>query len=178
MPRMSPELVEEFLAQPYMAVIATLKASGEPYTVPIVFKWEDGYFYFSGTYNRIWCKHLLRNPAMSLCVEATSPHYGHVGCEGRAEAIEHPSEEVFRIIRKIFDKTPPNAPPEEQEWWWERLKAEPRLAFRLRPQKLRAIDMSIYEGKRGDRAHQAERGIDPTGRRLGPPAARFTASQR
>jgi nitroimidazol reductase NimA-like FMN-containing flavoprotein (pyridoxamine 5'-phosphate oxidase superfamily) len=173
---MSPELLEEFLAQPYVAVIATLKASGEPYTVPIVFVWEDGCFYFSGTYSRVWCKHLLRNPAMSLSIEAQYPHYGHVGCEGHAEAIQDPPEEVFRIIRKIFDKSPPNAPPEEQEMWWERLRAEPRLAFRLRPEKLRAIDMNVYEGKRGDREHQAAHGIDPAGRKLPPPTPRLITS--
>ena len=34
MPRMKPDDVAEFLAQPHIGVLATLRRDGRPYTVP------------------------------------------------------------------------------------------------------------------------------------------------
>jgi hypothetical protein len=151
--------------------VPTVKRSGHPYTVPVIYLWEDGWFYVSGTSNRIWCRHLLHNPAISLSIQGTSPIYGHVGGDGVAEVLEVPDHDIWPVIRRLFDRQFPLADADAKEYWWARLRAEPRLLFRFRPDPLRAIDMSIYEGKASDRRHQAANGVDPTGRPLPPPVS-------
>ena len=42
MPRMKPDDVEEFLRQPHVGVLATLRRDGRPYTVPLWFLHLDG----------------------------------------------------------------------------------------------------------------------------------------
>jgi hypothetical protein len=37
------------------------------------------------------------------------------------------------------------------------MRTEHRLLFRLEPEVLRAIDMRVYRGKRGDRDYQSRR---------------------
>ena len=70
MGRMRGEMLEEFLKQPHIGVIATLRKDGRPYTVPVFWLWKDGYFWLTGTTTRVWCKQLLRDPRCSLCIEA------------------------------------------------------------------------------------------------------------
>ena len=166
---MSPDRTEEFLTYGYPAVLATLKRCGTPYTVPVIFLWEDGYFYLSGTENRIWCRHLMRNPAVSINIQGSAPHFGHVGGDGIVEVLREPSFDIWPVIGRLFEKYFPLPEPDAREFWWRRLRAEPRVLFRFRPKPLRAIDMSRYEGKAADRKHQAERGVDPTGLHLPPP---------
>src|SRR6478736_2949155 len=76
MPRMQPADVAEFLDQPHVGVLATLRRDGLPYTVPIWFLHDDGRFWISGTYERVWCRQLFADPRASLCVEALSPEAG------------------------------------------------------------------------------------------------------
>lgn len=44
MGRMKPEMLEEFLQQPYIGVSATLRRDGRPYTIPVFWLWKDGGF--------------------------------------------------------------------------------------------------------------------------------------
>ena len=70
MPRMKPDDVIEFLAQPHVGVLATLRRDGRPYTVPVWFLHHEGAFWITGTYDRVWCKQLFGDPRASLCIEA------------------------------------------------------------------------------------------------------------
>ena len=81
-PRMKPDDLAEFLRQPHIGVLATLRRDGRPYTVPVWFLHHDDAFWITGTYDRVWCKQLFADPRASLCVEATAPVAGHVGIDG------------------------------------------------------------------------------------------------
>src|SRR5688572_14862240 len=89
MPRMTAEYLDEFLRQPFVGVIATLRRDGRPYTVPVWYVLHEGSFWITGTYERVWCKQLARDPRASLCIEAMpatmgGPGYaGHVGVDGK-----------------------------------------------------------------------------------------------
>lgn len=158
MPRMKPDVFEEFLQQPHVGVLATLRRDGLPYTVPVWWLWKDGVIWLTGTYSRVWCKQLMHDPRASLCIEAMAPVAGHVGFDGRCEAFELPGFDIWPISHELAEKyvgrrNPGNA--EAVERFFANMQTEPRLLFRLTPEVTRAIDMRVYRGKRADREFQA-----------------------
>lgn len=161
MPRMDEATLADFLQQPHIGVIATLKRDGSPYTVPVWWLWKDGALWLTGTYNRVWCKHLLRDPRASLCIEATEPLAGHVEFDGVVDALHPDSFDIWPITRELVEKYVGRGDPARQpqvEAFFANMRTEPRLLFRLRPMVRRAIDMRVYRGKRADREFQQRAG--------------------
>jgi len=157
MPRMSATDVRTFLEEPHVGVLATLRRTGLPYTVPVWFLHDDGHFWITGTYERVWCKQLFHDPRASLCVEATAPLAGHVGVDGSVVSHELPNFDIWPISRKLVDKyvgrkDPANAAAVDA--FFANMQTEHRLLFELVPEVTRAIDMRVYRGKRGDREYQ------------------------
>lgn len=175
---MKPDVFEEFLQQPHVGVIATLRRDGMPYTVPVWWLWKPiagsaeavskprlpaGELWITGTYNRVWCKQLLNDPRASLCIEATAPVAGHVEFDGLCEPFERPSFDIWPISRELAQKYVGRGDPantEAVEAFFANMQTEPRLLFRLTPQVTRAIDMRVYRGKRSDREYQAAQGSE------------------
>jgi PPOX class probable F420-dependent enzyme len=147
---MTSDVLEQFLRQPHIAVLATLRSDGRPYTVPIWWLWKDGAFWLTGTTSRVWCRQLQRDPRASLCIEALQPVAGHVGVDGNVEAKLLPDFDIWPISRQLVEKYVPDDP----DAFFANMRTEPRLLFRLTPEVWRAIDMRVYEGKRADRDHQ------------------------
>jgi PPOX class probable F420-dependent enzyme len=160
---MKPDVLEEFLRQPHVGVIATLRRDGRPYTVPVWWLWKEDVVWITGTFPRVWCKHLMHDPRVSLCIEASAPVSGHVGIDGIAEAMKLPGFDIWPISRELAEKyvgrgDPANA--ERVEAFFANMQTEPRLLFRISPQVVRAIDMRVYRGKRADRDFQESGGSD------------------
>lgn len=159
MPRMRQDVLEAFLGEPHVGVLATLRRSGMPYTVPIWWLYDEGVFWLTGTVNRIWCQQLARDPRCSLCIEALAPVAGHVGVDGNAQRLEPPEFDIWPISRRLAEKyvgrgDPANAPAVDA--FFANMQSEPRLLYRLTPDVWRAIDMRIYRGKRADRKFQQQ----------------------
>jgi PPOX class probable F420-dependent enzyme len=158
MPRMSPELREQFLREPHVGVIATLRRDGRPYTVPVWWLWKEGSFWLTGTTNRVWCKQVAHDPRASLCIEATTPHPGHVGVDGLVEVLEPPGYDIWPVSHELAEKYVGRGDPSRAdavERFFANMRTEPRILLRLEPKVWRAIDMSVYQGKRADREHQS-----------------------
>ena len=152
---MNADDVETFLAQPHVGVLATLRRSGLPYTVPVWFHWDGTAAWITGTYERVWCKQLMADPRASLCVEAMAPSAGHVGMDGEVTVHELPAFDIWPISAELVDKyvrTPSGDAAADA--FLANMKTEHRLLFRLEPQVMRAIDMRVYRGKRADRDFQ------------------------
>jgi PPOX class probable F420-dependent enzyme len=160
MARMKPEVMEEFLARPITAVLATLRRDGAPYQVPTWFLWKDGVFWITGTYTRVWCKHLFKDPRAYLCIEATDPIARYVAVDCTAEPIEPKDADIWPVSRLLAEKYVGPRGAAAVEAFFTNMQTEPRLLFRLTPQHWRAIDLTVYTGSRGDlayqRAHAAE----------------------
>ncbi len=157
MPRMKQDMLDGFLQQPHVGVIATLRRDGMPYTVPVWWLWKDGVFWITGTYSRIWCKQLFNDPRASLCIESGGPDTGHVGADGIAEPFELPDFDIWPISRELAEKYVGRGDPANKEAvdaFFDNMRTEPRLLFRLTPKVFRAIDMRVYRGKRADREYQ------------------------
>jgi PPOX class probable F420-dependent enzyme len=151
MPRMTPDDIAEFLQQPHVGVLATLRRDGRPYTVPVWFLHDEGVFWITGTYERVWCKQLFADGRASLCIEASAPAAGHVGADGTVTAHELPGFDIWPISRQLVDKYVPSG---QRDGFFANMRTEHRLLFRLVPDVLRAIDMRVYRGKRADREFQ------------------------
>jgi hypothetical protein len=162
---MAPDAIQEFLRQPHVGVLASLRSDGRPYTVPVWWLWHEDAFWLTGTVNRVWCQQLTRDPRASLCIEATEPWTGHVGVDGLVTRHEPPGFDIRPISRLLVEKYVGRGDPANEgavDAFFANLLTEPRLLFRLplddRANALRAIDLRVYRGKRADREHQATSG--------------------
>lgn len=162
---MSADTLAAFLRQPHIGVLATLRADGMPYTVPVWWLWDPdddgGAFWLTGTDSRVWCKQLRRDGRASLCIEATQPVAGHVGIDGRVEVRDRADFDIWPVSRRLVEKYVGRGDPGNDAAvaaFFANMQTEPRLLFRLapedRPNAIRAIDMRVYRGKRADREHQ------------------------
>ncbi len=157
MPRMQPDVLNDFLQQPHIGVLATLRRDGRPYTVPVWWLWKDGVIWVTGTHTRVWCQQIKRDPRVSLCIEAAEPVPGHVEFDGIAEVLALPGFDIWPISRELAEKYVGRGDPAraaEVDAFFANMQTEPRLLFRITPTVTRAIDMRVYRGKRADREYQ------------------------
>ena len=167
MARMRPDVLDAFLQRPIVAVLATLRRDGRAYQVPVWFLWQaadltvmpparvgpafrDGAFWLTGTYARVWCRHIFHDPRVSLCIEATDPVTQHVAVDCTAVPVEPADSDIWPVSRALAEKylAPSGG---DVDAFMANMKTEPRLLFRLTPEFWRAIDLTVYRGKRGDR---------------------------
>jgi PPOX class probable F420-dependent enzyme len=155
---MKPDVLAAFLEEPIVGVIATLRRDGRPYTVPVWWLHDDGKFWITGTTSRVWCQQLTHDGRTSLCIETGQPASGHVEVDGDAEAFLLPDFDIWPVSRRLAEKyvgrrDPGNAVAVDA--FFANMQTEPRMLFRIAPLVWRAIDMSVYQGKRADREFQA-----------------------
>ncbi len=154
--RMSPEDLNAFLALPLLCRLACLDRQGWPYVVPVWFEYGDGGFYIIPRERSDWARYIQRDPRVSLCIEASGPAR-HVTVDCDAEPVE---QDIWTISRELAQKYvggQPGAAPDAVERFMANMKTEPRLLFRLTPRFWRAIDLTVYRGKRADREFQQHR---------------------
>ncbi len=155
---MTAEVQDDFMAEPHIGVVATLRQDGRPYTVPVWHLWDGTHLWLTGTESRIWCKQLMHDPRLSVCVEAMAPVPGHVDIDGSGEVLRPPDFDIWPISRQLAEKYVGQGDPAKAaavDAFVANMKTEPRLLIRVTPEVWRAIDMRVYEGKRADRQHQA-----------------------
>lgn len=167
---MTEDVLAEFLEQPHNGVIATLRADGRPYTVPIWWLWEPdpsatplsagrhaypgGSLWLTGTTTRVWCRQLQADPRASLCIESGPPIVGHVGFDGRCESLLAEEHDIWPMSRRLVEKYVGRGDPANDsavDSFFANMLTEPRMLFRIWPEVVRAIDMRVYRGKRADR---------------------------
>ena len=158
MPRMQEDTLSDFLEEPHIGVMTSLRRDGMPYSVPVWWLYDGQAFWISGTTSRVWCKQLKRDPRCSLCIEALSPVAGYVAVDGRAEALELPSFDIWPMSKRLAEKYVGKGDPannDKVDRFFKNMQTEPRLLFRVTPETWRAIDMRVYRGKKADRDFQA-----------------------
>ena len=110
-----------------------------------------------GTTPRIWCKQLANDPRCSRCIQTTEPVARHVEVDGTCSALRLPEFDIWPITRRLADKyigRGDAANAARVDAFFANMQTEPRLLFRLVPQVWRAIDLTVYRGKRADREFQ------------------------
>ncbi len=152
MARMKPEVLEQFLQRPIIAVLCTLRRDGRPYQIPVWFFWRDGAFWLTGTYPRVWCRHIFHDPRVSLCIEEREPATRYVAVDCTAVPVEPKDADIWPVSRLLAEKYV-GAAGGDVEAFLANMRREPRLLFRLTPEYWRAIDLTVYTGSRGDLAY-------------------------
>ena len=170
MARMKADMVAEYLTRPINAVLATTRRDGRAYLAPVWFLWEEtggadptypfyryGQFWLTGTYTRTWCKHIFKDPRVSLCIEGREPVPGYVAVDCRAEPVEPAIHDIWPVSTALADKyVGSRGGPAATERFVANMRTEPRLLFRLTPERWRAIDLTVYTGTPTDQRHQRE----------------------
>jgi PPOX class probable F420-dependent enzyme len=94
-----PPDVDEFLAKPNPAVVATVSPDGTPHSAPTWYDWEDGRVLLNMDEGRLRLQFLRANPAVALSVLAEDDWYRHVSLLGRVVSIEE--DEGLRDIDRL-----------------------------------------------------------------------------
>jgi PPOX class probable F420-dependent enzyme len=87
-----PPEVDEFLAQPNPAVVATLRPDGSPHTVPTWYDWEAGRVLLNMDESRLRLRFLRNDPRAALTVLDREDWYRQISLIGRVVAIEDDTE--------------------------------------------------------------------------------------
>src|ERR1700736_5280810 len=96
-----PASIDKFLAQPNPAVIATVRADGQPVSVPTWYLWEGGRVLVNMDEGRKRMDYLRAEPRVSLTVLAEGDWYSHVRLTGRVVSLEEGPDlvDIDRIAR-------------------------------------------------------------------------------
>jgi PPOX class probable F420-dependent enzyme len=93
MPRVPvPPEVDEFLARPNPAVVATVSPRGTPHTAATWYDWEDGRVLLNMDASRLRLGYLRENPAIALTVLGATDWYSQVTLLGRVVSLEDDPE--------------------------------------------------------------------------------------
>jgi PPOX class probable F420-dependent enzyme len=83
-----PDELQEMLAKPNPAVIATLRPDGSPHTTATWYLWEDGRVLVNMDESRKRLEHVRRDPRVSITVLDGENWYSHVSLLGRVVSLE------------------------------------------------------------------------------------------
>jgi PPOX class probable F420-dependent enzyme len=97
-----PPDVDEFLARPNPAIVATLRADGSPHTAATWYDWEDGRVLLNMDESRIRLGHLRRDPRAALTVLDDGSWYRHVSLIGRVVSLADDADlaDIDRLSRR------------------------------------------------------------------------------
>jgi len=87
-----PPEIDEFLARPNPAVVATVSPSGTPHTAATWYDWEDGRVFLNMDVNRLRLRYMRLNPAVALTALGEDSWYAQVTLLGRIVSFEDDPE--------------------------------------------------------------------------------------
>lgn len=82
MPAMTATELREFLSQPLVAVLSTLRPNGSLHAAPVWFEYENERFFVWTDAASVKVRNLTANPTASLCVATHTEPYQYVSAEG------------------------------------------------------------------------------------------------
>ena len=107
MPRVPvPPEIDEFLARPNPAVVATVSPRGAPHTAATWYDWEDGRVLLNMDESRLRLRYMRQNPAVALTVLGEDDWYGQVTLLGRLRATPPDDPDWAPGLRRRLRGTP------------------------------------------------------------------------
>ena len=121
------EKQKDFLQNPYVGVVTTLREDGSPQTTVVWVDVEDGVVSFNTALGRAKPKHLERDPRASVLVVDPNDPYKWVSIDGHAElTTEGADAQIDRLAKKYLGK-------DEYPW---RNPQEQRVKVRITPEHI------------------------------------------
>lgn len=90
MPGLTKNQLDQLLARPLLARVATIREDGWPYVAPMWFAREDNNIIVIGRKHSRWVKNILKNPRVSLVIDDPHPPQPKVHVTAEAKVIEGP----------------------------------------------------------------------------------------
>jgi PPOX class probable F420-dependent enzyme len=119
----------EFLEQPYVGVVTTLREDGSPHSTVVWVDVEDGIPSFNTASGRAKPKNLEQDPRAALLVIDPSDAYKWVSIDGRVEVTtEGADPQIDKLAKKYIGK-------DEYPW---RKPEEQRIKVRIQPERVTA----------------------------------------
>jgi PPOX class probable F420-dependent enzyme len=126
------EKQKQFLDNPYVGVVTTLRDDGSPHTTVVWVDREDGTVSFNTAYGRRKPSNLERDPRVSLLVLDPSDPYKWVEIDGRATlTTDGADEQIDKLAKKYLGK-------DEYPW---RNPAEKRVKVVIEPEHVEATGL-------------------------------------
>jgi PPOX class probable F420-dependent enzyme len=123
----------EFLDNPFVGIVTTLRQDGSPHSTVVWVERENGSVSFNTASGRAKERHLRQDPRLSLLVIDPQNAYRWVAITGKGEVTEEDADpQIDRLAKKYIDK-------DEYPW---RSPEETRLKVRIQPEK---IDSAGFE---------------------------------
>ena len=119
---LTPDEIDEFLAEPHIAVVATASAAGVPHAMPIWYLWRDGKVLFHTGGDSKKMRNLRKNPRISVVVDSKVAPYKVVVIEGTAS--EEPGDAALARRSRSTTSVSGRAhgmrrgAESRGRWWW------------------------------------------------------------
>ena len=95
----------EFLANPFVGAVTTLRKDGSPHTTVVWVDYDDGTVRFNTAVGRAKERHLRDDPRVSVTVVDPSNAYKWVSVTGRGElTTDGADEHINKLTKKYIDK--------------------------------------------------------------------------
>lgn len=121
-----------FLRDHKLAVLGTLRASGQAQLSPIYYLFDGQHIVISTTKSRVKTKNVLRDSRVTLCALAEEPPFAYMTVYGRGEIVE---ESVVETMMAIGERMLGRPIGEEQRpAIEERARKEGRVVLRITPE--------------------------------------------
>jgi PPOX class probable F420-dependent enzyme len=123
---------QEFLDNPYVGVVTTLRDDGSPHSTVVWVDRENGGVSFNTARGRAKERHLNRDPRVSLLVVDPQNAYRWLAVTGKAELTEEGADDqIDRLAKKYTGR-------DRYPW---RKPEERRVKIRIRPEKVEATGL-------------------------------------
>ncbi len=108
MARLSQPEMDEFLAQPRIAHLVTLRPAGTPHVAPVWFLWDRsagdrGRALVMADANTVKVRNIKRNPAVALSIATSERPLSYVVLEGQAEIKSDDLAEAVERMCVLYD---------------------------------------------------------------------------
>ena len=123
--------LEEFLAPPRIAVVATVGRTGMPQLTPNWYEYRDGRMTVSTTKDRIKYKNLVRDDQLAVCVYSDTLAHDYVTVRGHARIIEGDAiwPDTLAIVKRYVAE-------DKVEARMHALRQQPRIIISLEPDQV------------------------------------------
>ena len=98
MARLSQLEVDEFLSEPLVSHLVTVRPDGRPHVAPVWFIWQGGHALAMVGEDAVKVDNLRRNPAACLSIASQARPYRHVVLEGEGDVTK---ENLAGVIQDI-----------------------------------------------------------------------------
>ncbi|MEE8422729.1 MAG: PPOX class F420-dependent oxidoreductase [Dehalococcoidia bacterium] len=95
---MTDQQLDDFLAEPRVAVISTVDARGRPRQAPIWYHWQDSAAYLFTSRRSLKWRNLQRDPHASLCIDDREPPYSSILLDG---AVEESNLSLYDLVLRM-----------------------------------------------------------------------------